>query len=46
MHEGLDVEAQCRTDAHDILAIQLLENCCLACVIETTDRDGSVRRQE
>ena len=25
MHEGLDVEAEGRTDAHDILAVQLLQ---------------------
>ena len=31
--EGLDVEAERRADAHDVLAIELLENGRLPCVV-------------
>ena len=33
MHEGLDVEAEGWADAHDILAIELLEDSRLSCII-------------
>ena len=35
VHERLDVETQGRADTHDILAIELLEDCGLSSVVQT-----------
>lgn len=37
VREGADIETQSRTDAHDILVVQLLQNCRLASVIEAAN---------
>lgn len=36
MHKSLDIEPQCGADTHDVLTIELLEDGCLAGVVQTT----------
>ena len=37
VREGADIETESRTDAHDILVVQLLQDRCLASVIEAAN---------
>lgn len=37
--ERLDVEAKRRADALDVFAIEFLQDCRLACIVQTTSRD-------